>query len=432
MSVQALDRDPPQGRDEWRLRVEVRDGQWWEEENNLSPTLPNLSSPTHHHRQASWGHREPGGNLRTGQRRGSVRVAMLAKTGYKSRISDRHALLSNPANNRAARHVSPALYSPGTMQTAESTTHQPGLENYGKNRLVAPRLFDKDNKEKDPFISAKVTDGRGTVSGNFIKTQTPSYQSRNFLRVRRLRREMRDHLQQRLGVSNEDEVKVSFLGREFGTLFEIKQHPEDSYKATSDHHHDAEPFFDHTGEKRDRTSVSQIHITRASQGMAGESSRKQRNSKKSRGGHKEAKLSLLPSGKNETYTDRQNHPTGEGIYTLLLQDMDVSESFRASPHLKSTSQRRKNYGVKRDVSEAVYGELENIPTEERGCDETVFDYRDGDDDSGWRVHVVETVVTVKVKDINDNAPVFPDTIILGAVDENGAQGELRNSLSQIT
>lgn len=43
----------------------------------------------------------------------------------------------------------------------------------------------------------------------------------------------------------------------------------------------------------------------------------------------------------------------------------------------------------------------------------------------WRkdVHVAETVVTVIVKDINDNAPVFPNTTIYGEVQENGPIGE---------
>ncbi|KAK7080331.1 Cadherin, partial [Halocaridina rubra] len=36
-----------------------------------------------------------------------------------------------------------------------------------------------------------------------------------------------------------------------------------------------------------------------------------------------------------------------------------------------------------------------------------------------RVHVVETVVTVIVKDINDNSPVFPNTTLYGEVQENG-------------
>ncbi|XP_042206188.1 uncharacterized protein LOC121855358 [Homarus americanus] len=36
-----------------------------------------------------------------------------------------------------------------------------------------------------------------------------------------------------------------------------------------------------------------------------------------------------------------------------------------------------------------------------------------------RVHVVETVVTVFVKDINDNPPVFPNTTMFGEVQENG-------------
>ena len=46
-----------------------------------------------------------------------------------------------------------------------------------------------------------------------------------------------------------------------------------------------------------------------------------------------------------------------------------------------------------------------------------------------QVHVAETVVTVLVKDINDNAPVFPNATMFGEVQENGPIGELCSSLS---
>lgn len=42
---------------------------------------------------------------------------------------------------------------------------------------------------------------------------------------------------------------------------------------------------------------------------------------------------------------------------------------------------------------------------------------------GRRVHVVETVLTVQVKDINDNPPVFPNATMFGEVQENGPIGE---------
>lgn len=42
---------------------------------------------------------------------------------------------------------------------------------------------------------------------------------------------------------------------------------------------------------------------------------------------------------------------------------------------------------------------------------------------GGRVHVMETVVTVVVKDINDNAPKFPNATMFGEVQENGPIGE---------
>lgn len=42
---------------------------------------------------------------------------------------------------------------------------------------------------------------------------------------------------------------------------------------------------------------------------------------------------------------------------------------------------------------------------------------------GRVVHVVETVLTVHVKDINDNPPVFPNATIFGEVQENGPIGK---------
>ncbi|MPC33149.1 Neural-cadherin [Portunus trituberculatus] len=47
---------------------------------------------------------------------------------------------------------------------------------------------------------------------------------------------------------------------------------------------------------------------------------------------------------------------------------------------------------------------------------------------GGRVHLVETVVTLLVKDINDNPPVFPNTTMFGEVQENGPIGEYNFSV----
>lgn len=45
---------------------------------------------------------------------------------------------------------------------------------------------------------------------------------------------------------------------------------------------------------------------------------------------------------------------------------------------------------------------------------------EGRTEGGRAQHVAETVLTVMVKDINDNAPVFPNATIYGQVQENGA------------
>ncbi|ROT83111.1 putative neural-cadherin 2, partial [Penaeus vannamei] len=50
------------------------------------------------------------------------------------------------------------------------------------------------------------------------------------------------------------------------------------------------------------------------------------------------------------------------------------------------------------------------------------DSRGGGSAAREKVHVAETVVTVLVKDINDNAPVFPNATMFGKVRENGEPG----------
>lgn len=67
------------------------------------------------------------------------------------------------------------------------------------------------------------------------------------------------------------------------------------------------------------------------------------------------------------------------------------------------------------------------------CYDLTYD-QDASEKEGWwygnaregasreKIHVAETVVTVLVKDINDNAPVFPNATMFGKVRENGEPG----------
>lgn len=99
------------------------------------------------------------------------------------------------------------------------------------------------------------------------------------------------------------------------------------------------------------------------------------------------------------------------------------------------------------VSNAPYDSLESGEDEDArringgGCGNvSVFggeiqDYNSSRDEWGtrrWvrggRVHLVETVVTLLVKDINDNPPVFPNTTMFGEVQENGPIGEYNLSV----
>ncbi|XP_042231191.1 putative uncharacterized protein DDB_G0291812 [Homarus americanus] len=131
------------------------------------------------------------------------------------------------------------------------------------------------------------------------------------------------------------------------------------------------------------------------------------------------------------------------IYNSLVNSFSISVSSRASTKLpnneilKGSSRRSRAANVSRSGSwsHSVGGcdDLQSFFWRSEGSTERGFggdasgrsegddddDDDEDDDDDDERVHMVEMMVTVMVKDINDNSPVFPNVTMFGEVQENG-------------
>ncbi|XP_050739089.1 uncharacterized protein LOC127009752 [Eriocheir sinensis] len=143
------------------------------------------------------------------------------------------------------------------------------------------------------------------------------------------------------------------------------------------------------------------------------------------------KTSLKTTLKNDKHPKRRMRRGNEGPYSL-----NVTPSIRE----RREAARYKQQGRKSSHRSKTYNPMGNLDTGVGGggggggCGDVfggeLHDYnvsRTNGGGPGWvhrgRVHLVETVVTLLVKDINDNPPVFPNTTMFGEVQENGPIGE---------
>lgn len=141
------------------------------------------------------------------------------------------------------------------------------------------------------------------------------------------------------------------------------------------------------------------------------------------------KNSLKTTLKNDKLPKRRTRRGNEGPYSLNVTPSirERREAARYKQQGKKSSHRSKAY--MRNLDTGVGGGGGG-----GGCGDVfggeLQDYNVSRTDGGgrgWvhrgRVHLVETVVTLLVKDINDNPPVFPNTTMFGEVQENGPIGE---------
>ena len=420
--------------------MEVRDGQWWEEGEEITPTLTDLSSPTHHHRQASWGHREPTqdphAGVSAGQVDGDARVVTPLEASHRNKRIERRASLNEAANPGIVESGSLPLYNSVTGSSVKAThpprsvrkanerilpqeSHSSASEfGYDKGeKIVSSSMRDKDLEDPEHDLhpaSVGWRGRRGTLSHDFEmrhvaafrKSRHAPYSSSREAHValkhqQRTREDSQHEKRQRLVQGNVGKVKVTALGRNISKPFE----PSDALTR-----------------RQGRTSHTLLTITRSTQGKV-KSNRTSTNSSQPHLAF--MKVQSLSSGGEELMAETRRRQTPargkEGAKLISNKNRPMSSSAKSRLVSPFTGGR-----VKRDVADMTYNyrHLEDIPTEASGCDEVMMlEFNSGGSDSGWRVHVVETVVTVVVKDINDNAPVFPDTTMLGHVQENGAEGE---------
>nr|XP_045604889.1 putative neural-cadherin 2 [Procambarus clarkii] len=144
---------------------------------------------------------------------------------------------------------------------------------------------------------------------------------------------------------------------------------------------------------------------------------------------------------NNTHANKTFNPRGNNMVSnRVTEPATTYTSLGAFVNTDTTNLSR---SVPRDTRSANYSlddQSDNgAPSPQGGgCEETgvfVWGFEDGDrveamnpagagrgrgrGRGGGRVHLVETVVTIMVKDINDNPPVFSNTTMFGEVQENG-------------
>ena len=351
----------------WRLRVEVRDGQWEGGSEEATPTPPNHYFRGSPHRQASWGHQKPSQGphhdkkaTRTLHRSGSESHA----AGYHSYKRKRGASQQDTVNRKAqviaaAEHLEANQQQDNTQGGVwKLFCDEAGLcrmgSKYGITNAPKPRRINRSSEcdEKE---------GLACISKN-----QPSFQGQN--------------------------RENSLIGRQLADPRVTERPREWKMEGGSG-----------SADGAYRVHKKRDHLRNFSSGF-------QRNNTSN---------TLLSSESAGVRT----------LYTLFVGSRDHSRegiTSAVSTHEESSSKHSVSSGHNTNfrVPREILRHPANFQQNYRGCD-AVRGYVLGSSASGGedRVHVVETVVTVVVKDINDNAPVFPNTTMVGQVQENVAAGE---------
>ncbi|KAK8405089.1 hypothetical protein O3P69_001579 [Scylla paramamosain] len=423
IQLRALDRDPPQGRGVWRLRVEVRDGQWWGDDQN-SPTFPRHYSPSHPHRQASWGRQEP---------QLLPDAAEEALRGWEG-----GGVFPEPATgdrNRGAReerHASPPRADSGTPVLGLVTQYKPSMAP-SMNGADRPRPEKRhptaETKYKAPSVSEnqKDSDDKGGASG-----QDNSYGMAPHERQMRFKDAFdaftpAPHLQD---IQGHQQQQRPTPANGYGRTTEAfkSQHSEKPITHKSpklpppppwDRRHPPGTRSAHHATKAEGEVAEESH--HIAQIRRGQNKKRNPTQPRPRQGTEPA---IVPP--RQDVLDAFTKGEKEADSSLHFSD-NVSESPGASYTAGSSSRDTRGVRLSRDANEMTFTSLGDILTEDYECEDvTVIAYEydgvQGDGGRERRVHVVETEVTVVVKDINDNAPVFPNATMIGHVQENGAAG----------
>ncbi|XP_050715995.1 protocadherin-16-like [Eriocheir sinensis] len=456
IQLKALDRDPPQGRGVWRLRVEVHDGQWADGGgggDDAATAIPYHYSRSHPHLQASWGHREPGpdpspteetkgiGRGHHGRRKrdpgpdpspaepkGTGRDSGQGCHGRRKRG------VSHPMNGSVLLSDAETQGSRETIVQRKNTEQKGKMKGYAWERLKSisdgkrPGTgFPKQHKLQKPVTMGEKAHGGKGLSGcsedvaytinNQIHIFSSGHASESSLGARHAEvpcnpGRMTDGVQTRQWEERlkdgdgghltpvTEEAHTTSGVRELQTL--LMPVVDDAHEVTGQRTRRGWPFIEKV---------------------------KGRNLRPQEG---ERQLAALPSPRAHDYAATSQTTTSKDGLTPATppltaemgygQQGDISKSqTRASQSIKHSFVGRSSPyvyvdRVHRDVSRYS---TDTQAAEDGECDAGVTYCASG---GGGRVHVVGTVVTVVVKDINDNAPVFLNDTVVGSVPENAAAG----------
>lgn len=439
-SWQALDRDPPQGKSVWRLRVEVRDGQQWGEgEATPSPPLPPIA-PTYLHRQASWGHHEPGRDLSVaegtasgehkkkkinyhmketsslGHKTAASRSRLLYKHNYDVRQERQFITMKNMTGSLRLRRHFRSKFGVDFQCRDGECSREHGDGNSGRTHTqhtAAGISYRRWNAAQPTYQPTNLPMGRWRVlkKSRPVPVFAPEHHTTH-QRTRNQRHHQHKGWEKELGsnvgahktnesVGHKSHRKVRKLRR---------RHSRASMNLPRSTVHRSSRGKSATTGNSATTHNTNWRITSSPSRASGPGHPYSR--------HRGVRSTLPPVNQTKHHWDGQ-HEEIETNVPLSYGNSDPRRTIPDSDHPSGHRVTREAPGIPTGRVTDAFDDLECKRLVLRG------DSAQGGGEGHWgkRVHVTKTTVTVLVKDINDNAPVFPDLTMIGRVRENAAEGE---------
>lgn len=407
--------------------MEVRDGQRWDV-GEAPPASPQLTSPPYLHRQASWGHHEPGRDPSSGE--GTDIEGHKKKTNY-------HIKESSSSGQKTAAARPGRLYKHGDDAWQERQFPLKILT--GKSRL--PRHF------RSRFVHFYCRDVGDCASGYENGwSETKQNNTVKGTPNRRWKTASLDSEMVPLRISKKPRPAAVSPSKHYKTNQQLKRHRHEERELKKQRHR--------KHKRRERQLETNL--------LKSNKSRRNRKHRRMKGQHRfldditsipPGIVSASPTGKDvasgtlpeKTYRKRRkakrdSNPEEAIRYRGLQSARQASRTTISLnrheddfPLSSGTTDDTKPHGTPDSGSQILRRHPRAarvsgmIATEATTADQkcTKFVLRRDSTDGWWarKVHVTATTVTVFVKDINDNAPVFLNGTMLGHVRENAAEGE---------
>ncbi|KAG7163819.1 Neural-cadherin-like 11, partial [Homarus americanus] len=422
LQLRALDRDPPEGKRAWRVRVQVRDGQPLKEEPLSTFPLTTLYHDSREESERRVKTERKTRSLEKGRRERKVEnesqtaryIPFISQTSLenkKQRDDERkyHTQRSRPvfsqitekeskeSERKAQTPTSPAKVSrtfrskvkQRAKPAAVVSHHLPDTITGSSSNKVDLSTFTTSSSDKlksiNKLIEKSIVNGLATSSTNKVEdinelSTNSSYVFKGFL-----------------GHLDDDSSKANLVVKSSGSINPSEQRLMASYNSQVNsllvdvkHEHQL-PRPGLTTRKRSLAESDRAHASTAPSTSRG-TTRSKRNTL--------------------TYNNNSERPDGSSRRSRAA---NVSRSGSWSHSVGGCDDLQSFFWRSEGSTERGFGGDASGRSE--GDDDDDDDEDDDDDDE--RVHMVEMMVTVMVKDINDNSPVFPNVTMFGEVQENG-------------